>query len=267
MKILTSDSDEEEKPVKKSTKAVEPLPNVPPPLRCDFYDSVPSYSHSNKSQKKKLEIKVNLHKSRKIQQTSIPSGVKGKALLVQNVLDARKRTTEQCQKKLSSQSLSSNKVIKATNSLKKQSQEHQIELMQMQTERSKSNKQTLSENNEVTEENNNILQQSENPRQPLSNIENKLDFEGSVDFMKNTEDSVANYTAIKKHIHVDIPSKAASNFEHMELPQFYSNIEESQTSSSTTSERNIIMRGIYHIAHLLPLCHELETIRFTYLIC
>lgn len=69
-KILssTSSSDSnEEKCVKKSTRAVATPPNVQPPLHCAFYDSVPSYSHFNKSQKKKLNIKVDAHKSRRIQ--------------------------------------------------------------------------------------------------------------------------------------------------------------------------------------------------------
>lgn len=92
----------------------------------------------------KLNIKVNSHKSwkqqKQKQQTPSRSDVKGKALLVQNVLDARKKTAKQFQKKISPQSLSSNKVINASNSLKKQSQEHQIELMHMHTERSKYNK-------------------------------------------------------------------------------------------------------------------------------
>lgn len=166
-------------------------------LRCDFYNAVPSCSYLNESQKKKFNIKVNSHKSwkqqKQKQQAPSYSDVKRKALLVQNVLDARKKTAKQFQK-MSSQSLSSNKVINATNSVKKQSQEHQIELMHMHTERLKYNKQTLeTSENEATEKNNNKLQQSRKFSQSLSNIENNSDFESSVDCI-NTEDSVANYS-------------------------------------------------------------------------
>ncbi|XP_071652563.1 uncharacterized protein [Temnothorax longispinosus] len=263
------DSDEdEEKRVKKSTKAVVPPPNVPPPLPNDFYNTVPTCSHGNESQKKKLDIKVNLRKSRKIpkQQTPSRSNVKEKTLLVQNVLDARKRATEQLQKKLCSQSLSSNKVTNASNSeefLKKQSQEHQTEL-QMQTERSKCNKQTLSEDNEVTKKNNNKFQQSEKFLPSLSNIEKNSDFEDSVDFTSSTEDSVANDTTIKEH--VDIPSKAASNLKHMELSQVDENIDKSQNSSSTTSERKNKMQDLkFHLSDvdrklLEEISHKIDTV-------
>lgn len=145
-KILSSSDSEEEKPVKKLiNKAVAPPPNVQLPSRSDFYDSVPSCSYFNENQNKKLNIKIYSNKSQKKQQTSFHSDVKGKALLVQNVLDARKRTAEQFKKKMSLQSLSSNKVMNVTNSLKKQSQKHQIELMHTHTEKSKYNKQTLSD--------------------------------------------------------------------------------------------------------------------------
>ncbi|XP_036141488.1 uncharacterized protein LOC105828422 isoform X2 [Monomorium pharaonis] len=94
----SSDSDEQKR-VKKSTKSVATPPNVQPPLHCNFYGSVPSYSHFNESQKKKkLNIKVDAHKSQRIQkqQASLNcSSIKRKAVLVQNVLDARKRAAGQ----------------------------------------------------------------------------------------------------------------------------------------------------------------------------
>lgn len=243
-KILssTSSDSDEEKRVKKSTKAVAAPPNVQPPIHCDFYDSVPSYSHFNESQKKKLNIKVDAHKSRRIQkqQASLNcSGVKGKALLVQNVLDTRKRAAGQIQKKLSLQSLSSNRIVNDINSLKKQPPQL------VHTEISKCNKQTLSEN-KMTEKNNNKLQQSEKIS-PLPNVENNSDFENSTDLSYSTKDSTANYVAVKKsmlHTHTDIPSEATSKYENMELPQFCNkNTDESQKSSSTSSEIHNKMQG------------------------
>lgn len=86
----------------------------------------------------------------------------------------------------------------------------------MQTERSKQNKQTSETfENKATEKNNNKFQQFKKFSQSLSNIENNSDFESSVDCI-NTKDSVANYTAIRKHIHVDIPSETRLNSEHIE---------------------------------------------------
>lgn len=266
-KLLSSDSDsEEERVVKKSSKTVAAPPKIQPPFHCDFYESVPScsYNKENTTKKKKFNIKVNLHKSQKIQKQQVPlnrSDVKGKAQLVQNVLDARKRTAEKFQKTLSSQSFSSNSVIKAKNSLPIQSQEHQIELVHTHTDKSKYNTQILSEKND------NKLQQSAKIPQPLPNVEKNLDFESSMEF-NNTEDSVANYVSVKKpifmpkpNIHADIPSETSPNFEYMELPQFCStNIGESQKSSFTSSERDNKMQGIYLILSCHLLRHKLEII-------
>lgn len=240
---------------------------MPLPSRHDFYDSVPSYSHLNESQKK-LNIKVNSQKSGIIQNQQALlncSGVKGKAQLVQNVLDARKkRATQQFEKQLPLQSFASN--INVTNSLKKQPEEHRIDLIQMHTERSKCNKQTLSENN-----NKNKLKQSGNIPQPLSNVENS-DFENSMYLIDNTENTVMNDVAVNNsvpNIHTNIPSKVASHFKHMELPQSCNkNIGQSHKSSFTSSEKENKIQGI----HLTLSCHFVScarnsAIRFTYLIC
>lgn len=77
----------------------------------------------------------------------------------------------------------------------------------------------------------------------------------------NTEDSAANYTAIKKYIHTDIPFETRLNSEHMELPQFFSNVDESQKVSFTISERDNKMQGIYCTLNCHFLCHELEAIQ------
>jgi len=48
----------------------------------------------------------------------------------------------------------------------------------------------------------------------------------------------------------------------MELPQFFSNDDESQKdSSSTISERDNKMQGIYYTLNCYLLCHELKTIQ------